>query len=91
MDKQDIPNPFGIDEIRFRACFSAPSLRIFVALLVGWVLTVGKHAISQVILTMSLDESRHFSSIFRFLSKGRWNPDRAPHHLFRLIVETLLP
>lgn len=90
MDGQHIPGPFEIDEIHFRSCFSAPSFRIFVALLIGWVLTVGKHTISQVILTMRLDESRHFASIFRFLAKARWNPDWVAFHLFRLIVKTQL-
>jgi hypothetical protein len=90
MDGQHIPAPFEIDEIHFRSCFSAPSFRIFVALLIGWVLTVGKHTISQVILTMRLDESRHFASIFRFLAKARWNPDWVAFHLFRLIVKTQL-
>lgn len=90
MVKGDIPDPFGIDEIHFRNCFSAPSFRIFMALLIGWVLTVGKHTVSQVILAMRLDESRHFASVFRFLAKARWNPDRVAYYFFRLIVETLL-
>ena len=70
---KEIPYPFGIDEIRFMRCFSAPSYRIFVALVIGWVLTVGKHTISQVILTMRLHESRHFATIYRFLGKGQWH------------------
>ncbi len=52
--KKSIANPFGIDEIRFSVCFSAPGFRIFLALVVGWVLTVGKHTVSQIILTMKL-------------------------------------
>jgi len=32
---KEIPYPFGIDEIRFKRCFSAPSYRIFAALLIG--------------------------------------------------------
>ncbi len=46
--KKPIPDPFGIDGVRFRVCFSAPGFRIFVALVIGWVLTVGKHTVSQV-------------------------------------------
>ncbi len=88
--KRPIPQPFGIDEIRFRICFSAPSYRIFVALVLGWVLTVGNHRVSQVILTMRLHESRHFATIYRFLRKGQWEPDWVSHTLFRILVEILV-
>jgi len=88
--KRNIPDPFGIDEIRFKACFSAPSFRIFVALVIGWVLTVGKHTVSQVILTMKLHESRHFATIYRFLGKGQWSADMVSYFLFRILVETLI-
>lgn len=88
--KRDIPQPFAIDEIRFKTCFSAPSYRIFLALVVGWVLTVGKHTVSQVILTMRLHESRHFATIYRFLGKGQWNTDWVSRCLFRILVETLI-
>lgn len=88
--KKDIPQPFAIDEIRFKNCFSAPSYRIFVALVIGWALTVGKHTVSQVILTMRLHESRHFATIYRFLGKGRWETDWVSRCLFRILVETLI-
>lgn len=89
MEKQ-IPHPFGIDDIRFMQCFTAPSYRIFVALLIGWALTVGKHSISQVILTMRLHDSRHFATIYRFLGKSRWNLDLVSCCLFRVMLETLI-
>jgi len=90
MSERPIAHPFGIDEIYFRSCFSAPSFRIFVALLMGWVLTVGTHTISQVMLTMRLHESRHFASIYRFLARGRWEPDAVSYRLFRLLVDTFV-
>jgi hypothetical protein len=88
--KRKVPDPFGIDEIRFKNCFSAPSYRIFVVLVIGWVLTVGRHTVSRVILTMRLHESRHFATIYRFLRKGQWETDWVSHCLFRIIVETLI-
>ena len=88
--KKGIPDPFGIDDVRFRIIFSAPSYRIFVALMIGWVLTVGKHTVSQVILTMRLHESRHFATIYRFIRKGQWSVDWVSHCLFRMMVEILL-
>lgn len=86
--KKEISHPFGIDDIRFMRCFSAPSYRIFIALVVGWVLTVGKHTVSQVILTMKLHESWHFAGIYRFLGRGRWSSDLVSYYLFRMLVET---
>jgi hypothetical protein len=88
--KKCIPEPFEIDEICLGVCFSAPSYRIFAALLVGWVLTVGTHTISKVILTMGLHESRHFATIYRFLGKGRWNAESVSYWLFRMMVEALI-
>ena len=88
--KRNIPDRFGIDEILFKTLFSAPSFRIFTALVIGWVLTVGKHTVSQVILTMKLHESRHFATIYRFLGKGQWCMDWVSQCLFRIMVEVLV-
>ncbi len=63
MAKRNVPQPFDIDKIRFKDCFTAPSLRHFSVLITGWVLTVGTHTLSQVILTTGLHESEHFSSV----------------------------
>jgi hypothetical protein len=91
MRKRNLPQPFQIDKMRFRDCFTAPSLRHFAVLITGWVLTVGVHTISQVILTGELHESEHFVSIYRFLQKAKWAPDQVALQVFRMIVDTLLP
>lgn len=91
MAKRNLPQPFEIDKVRFRDCFTGPSLRHFVVLITGWLLTVGTHTISQVILTMGLHESEHFASAYKFLLKSRWDPDKVAFTIFRMIVETLLP
>lgn len=91
MTKSDIAKSFTFDEISFRACFSAPSLELFGAMILGWVLTVGRHTISNVILTMGLHESRHFASVYRFVGRGRWIPDMVSRVVFELLVATLVP
>jgi hypothetical protein len=91
MAKRNLPDPFEIDKVRFRDCFTAPSLRHFVVLMTGWVLTVGTHTISHVILTAEAHESEHFASLYRFLSRAKWEPDRVAAEIFLLMVETLLP
>ena len=50
MRKRNLPQPFQIDKVRFADCFTAPSLQHFGVLITGWVLTVGVHTISQLIL-----------------------------------------
>jgi hypothetical protein len=91
MDKKNLPQPFEIDKIRFWSCFTAPSLRHFAVLITGWVMTMGTHTISQVILTTGLHESEHFSSAYRFFLKAKWDLDMVSSRIFLLIVETLLP
>ena len=91
MSKRTLPQPFQIDKMRFRDCFTSPSLRHFGVLITGWVLTVGVHTISQVILAVRLHESEHFVTIYRFLQKAKWSPDQVAFALFRIIVDTLLP
>lgn len=91
MAKRNLPQPFEVDKIRFKECFTAPSLRHFGVLITGWVLTVGVHTISQVILTCGLHESESFVSVYRFLQKATWSPDQVALEVFRMIVEALLP
>jgi hypothetical protein len=88
MAKRNMPDPFQIDKIRFQDCFTAPSLRHFVVLMTGWALTVGSHTISQVILTMQAYESEHFASVYRFLSRAKWDPDRVASGIFLMMMET---
>ena len=90
MAKRDIPDAFEVDEISFRDCFSAPSYRHFVLLVTGWVLTVGTHTISRVILTMGLERSWHFASVYRFLSQAVWDPNSVSEKLFMRLVEVLV-
>ncbi len=91
MRKRNLPQPFQVDKVRFVDCFTAPSLRHFGVLITGWVLTVGIHTISQVILTGRLHESESFVSIYRFLQKAKWTPDQVAAEVFSMIVDTLLP
>lgn len=91
MAKRNLPQPFEIDKIRFKDCFTAPSLRHFGVLITGWVMTVGTHTISQVILTTGLHESEHFANIYKFFSRGKWDVDKVAFEIFKFVVETLLP
>ncbi|MEW6406437.1 MAG: transposase [Chloroflexota bacterium] len=86
----NLPEPFGVDKRDFSLCFSRPSLRHFTMLLAGWVLTVGAHTISRVILTIGAHEREHFASVYRFLSRAVWSWDSVSWMVFRLIHRTFL-
>ena len=88
MAKRNMPDPFAVDKIHFQDCFTAPSLRHFIVLMTGWALTVGSHTISQVILTMQAHESEHFASVYRFLSRAKWDPDRVAAIIFLMMMDT---
>jgi len=85
-----LPEPFGIDKKDFSRCFSQPSLRHFIMLVVGWVLTVGQHTISRVILSVDAHEREHFASLYRFLSRAVWSWDSVSWVVFRIIHRTFL-
>lgn len=69
MSKRCVPHPFQIEEINFRTCFSAPSLRHFTVLMTGWVLTVGKRTVSNVIAVMDRHEVENFVTGARMLEQ----------------------
>lgn len=91
MSRRPLPDYFGIDKKYFGGCFSRPGLEHFVLLVTGWVLTVGKHTISRVILTIGARTERHYTSLYHFLSRAVWACDCVSWVVFRLVVETLMP
>lgn len=91
MAKRNLPQPFEIDKLRFSHCFTVPSLRHFAVLIVGWVMTIGTHTLSNVVLTTGLHESEHFSNAYRFFVRAKWAVESVSREVFLLIVETFLP
>lgn len=72
----------------FAPCFTAPSFENFLALFSGWILCSGRHCLSRVIqVAGGAARTKHFSSLYRFFSRGRWTPDA----LGRVLFELLLP
>lgn len=70
----------------FESCFSRPSLENFAALVSGWILCPGRHCISRVIqLAGGVAATRHFSTLYRFLSRSRWSADELGRVVFQLL------
>jgi hypothetical protein len=74
----------------FAGCFTRPSLEDFVALVSGWILCPGRHSISRVIqLAGGPAREKHFSALYRFLSRARWFADDVGRVLFGLLLPWL--
>lgn len=74
----------------FASCFTAPSFSNFVTLVSGWLICQGRHSISRVIQAGGGESStKHFSTLYRFLSRGKWSSDDLSKILFRLLLPWL--
>ncbi len=74
----------------FALCFTKPSFENFVAMVSGWILCQGRHSISRVIqVGGGAARRKHFSTLYRFLSRARWLADDVGHVLFRLLTRWL--
>lgn len=74
----------------FVGCFTRPSFESFVALVSGWILCQGRHCISRVIqVGGGPGRTKHFASLYRFLSRGRWSGDDLGLVLFQLLLRWL--
>ena len=75
--------------MKFEDCFSSGSFPNFVSLVIGWVLCVGRRTISRVTMASGALEKRHFSVLYRFFSRSRWEPDVVSRKLILLLVEMI--
>ena len=74
----------------FAGCFTRPSCENFTALVSGWILCQGRHCISRVIqVAGGSGRAKHFSSLYRFLSRARWAADEVGRVLFSLLLPWL--
>jgi hypothetical protein len=74
----------------FSGCFTRPSFENFVALVSGWILCQGRHCISRVIqVGGGCGRTKHFASLYRFLSRARWASDEVGRALFEQLLRWL--
>ena len=84
MDSYLIPSALGALLSSFAGCFTAPGYRRFLALTAGWVLVVGRHTVSRVLRVLRVTGyPAHHSTLYRFLSVGRWSIDALGEVVFR--------
>lgn len=82
-----IPSALCAQLRTFEPCFTAPGFRHFVALMTGWILARGRHQLTRVFrMARALGYTAHHSSLYRFLSAGRWCLDSVGGVLVQLLL-----
>lgn len=72
----------------FASCFSEPSFRNFVTVLIGWIFARDRHTISGALRGgQGLWVTKHFSVFYRFFSRANWAADA----LGKILLGRLLP
>jgi hypothetical protein len=77
--------------IAFGPCFTAPTMRTFQALVVGFLAWPGQHTVTGMLVGAGLAGRRHHDLAYRFFSTARWSADQLGLILLDLITQTLLP
>ncbi len=73
----------------FRPVRTQPSYAHLITLAVGWVLTTGKHAVTEALVNTDVARRRHHEAYHRFFSRGTWNPDELGRRLLMWILGKL--
>jgi hypothetical protein len=69
--------------------FTKPGFGNALVVLVGWVLTRGRHAVTQALVATGVAARRHHAAFHSFFSRGTWSPDELGLVLRGKIVELL--
>jgi len=71
----------------FESCFKRRGFESFATMIIGWIVCQGRHSICRVIQASGeVGASKHHSSHYRFLSRGRWSTDAVGEVLFRQLL-----
>lgn len=73
----------------FTGCFTSPSFDSFVTLMVGWVLDLRSHTVTEVVRAAGAVGRKHISSYHRFFSQARWTTDAVGLKLAGVVIEQL--
>ena len=67
--------------------FTKPSFCNAIVVLVGWVLTQGRHAVTEALVATGVAARRHHAAFHSFFSRGTWSPDELGLLLLGKIIE----
>jgi hypothetical protein len=70
----------------FRPALTAPSFANMLVIFSGWVMTSGRHAVTEALVVTDVAARRHHETFHRFFSRGTWSPDEMGRLLFMRIL-----
>ena len=75
----------------FRPCFTGPSFRTFISLVVGLIAQTRRRTVCEMLIGAGLEQLWHHNRAHRFFAVARWSSDTVGLALADLIVTHLLP
>lgn len=74
-----------------RPAFTPASFALFVTLFQGWVLTSGRHALTDCLLAAGVAGRRDHTAFYRFFSRGTWSVDEVGRLILNAVLQRLAP
>ena len=72
-----------------RPAFTPASFALFVVLFQGWVLTSGRHTLTDCLLAAGVAGRRDHTAFYRFFSRGTWSTDEVGRLIFTAVLRRL--
>lgn len=66
----------------FHTTLTQPSFENMRVVFIGWVLTPGRHAVTEALVRTGVSGRRHHAAFHRFFSRAKWNPEEMGRLLF---------
>jgi hypothetical protein len=88
---ETLPPSFAGLLATLRPCFTAPSFRMFAALVAGLIAQPGRRTITGMLTGAGLARVVHHSRAHWFFARARWNPDQVGLAVAGLVVRWLVP
>jgi hypothetical protein len=86
MHRGRIPEPFIGLLAAFEDCFTRPSYRTFVTVMMGWVHCLGRRTITTMVVAAGAVGGHHISVFHRFFARATWALDDLGQVIFRLAL-----
>ena len=90
MPTPSLPRSLADLRIAFGPCFTAPTFRIFQALVAGFLTQPGQHTVTGMLVGARLAGRRHHDLAYRFFATARWSTDQLGLCLLDLIAQVLV-
>src|SRR3954453_6120563 len=86
-----LPSSFAVLLATLRPCFTAPSFRMFTALVAGLIAQPGRRTVTGMLTGAGLARVVHHARAHWFFAGARWSADQLGLAVAGLIVTRLLP